>query len=330
MTQQTLTNININVLNRLLAMEKKDRLAHAYLFLGPTGSGKKETAVALAQALMCETRSKSEGDSIVQTACEKCPSCRQIAAANHPDVRVIESSLAEPIKIDLIRELIDHSHLRSFFGNKKIFILLNIENFVDAAANAFLKTLEEPSPDTILILTSSVPENVIETIKSRCQVIYFAVDPPEKLAQWLVAEQGVAADEAHFLAYYAEGSRGRARRLAEDQFFKRKNQIINSFILIESNDYFVKNILADKAKIRELLDVLLSWVRDAMLIKSGVSVDSLIHLDRLEDLRRFARQFPFGELTELKKEIVNMYFMLSENLNIKIPLFIIKERLWAK
>jgi DNA polymerase-3 subunit delta' len=321
---QTL-NINEGVLRRLMTLQVKGKLAHAYLFFGPAGVGKKETAVAIAKAMNC-----SKKDSVKIPFCDQCPSCNQISTGNHPDIRVIESSLAEPIKIDQMRALIDQSHLRSFFGGSKIFILESVENFTDEAANSFLKTLEEPSSDTLLILTSSVPENVLETIKSRCHIIYFPVFPAAVLTQKLGSENSFQSEEAHFLAHYTEGCRGRARRLGEEKFFERKNQIINSFILIESNEYFVKTVLADKGKTRELLDVLMTWVRDAMLVKSGVSDERLIHRDRINDLKRFSRQFPFGELVELKKEIVNMYYMLSENLNIKIPLFIIKERLWAK
>jgi hypothetical protein len=120
---------------------------------------------------------------------------------------------------------------------------------------------------------------------------------------------------------------GKAKKLKENGLFDRKNEIINQFILSEPDEKYTKKILQDKVTTKEFLDVLLSWMRDSLLLKVGVEEQSLIHFDRIDDLRRFQLKYTFEELSDLNKEIVYMSKMFSENLNIKIPLMIIKEKL---
>ena len=218
--------VNENVLKHFAALEKKGLLAHAYLFVGPAYIGKVTTAVAVAKFLNCEDKKNREGTYF----CGRCPACLKINSGNHPDVHILQVAPGESIKIDAVRELLAQIRLRPFMAAKKIFIVHNIEDLTTEGANALLKTLEEPSANSLLILTTAVPERVLETVKSRCHVIPFAPASQRALAARLVQYYDEDKDQAHFLAYFAEGCLGKARRLKEDGLCATKDEIIDRYI----------------------------------------------------------------------------------------------------
>ncbi len=318
--------INANVLKRFAALEKKGLLAHAYLFVGPAHIGKAATAVAVAKFLNCEDK-KSRDQTYF---CDRCPACLKINSGNHPDIHILQAAPGESIKIDAVRELLAQVRLRPFMAEKKIFIIHNIENFTIEAANALLKTLEEPSVKSLLILTTAVPERVLETVKSRCHVMPFVPASQRALAARLVQYYDEDKDQAHFLAFFAEGCLGKARRLKEDGLCAAKDEIIDRYILGREREALIKTIGADKVKTREFLDVLLSWVRDCLLIQTGIKDARLIHAGRIKELQNFQRRFSFEELTGIHRETVSACRLLVENLNVKISLSIIGEMLWAR
>lgn len=315
-------NIQINntILERFLTLEQKGRLAHAYLFVGSIDSGKGETALGVAKLLNCEQLQEN-------MFCDQCSVCRKINTANHPDVHMIDNGFGESIKIEQIRELLSQIKLRPFSARKKIFILRNIENMTLEGANALLKTLEEPSANSLLILTTSVIEKNLDTVRSRCHVMYFLPSSNTGLERHLTKDYDEESSQAHFLAYFAEGCLGRARKLKDQGFFDRKNEIIDRFIVRGADEAYVKKILGEKEKTKEFLDVFLSWIRDAMLVKAKVEDGRLAHIDRLNELKSFQEEYSFPELSQLYMEVVQMCKLLEENLNIKIPLAVIRERL---
>ncbi|MBT8489611.1 MAG: DNA polymerase III subunit delta', partial [Deltaproteobacteria bacterium] len=156
----------IELLKRSIETE---RIAHAYLFYGMQGIGKKTSAIAFAKALNCK---KEQSDS-----CNSCSACIKITRGVHPDVITIEPE-GLVIKIKNIREVQNQIKFRPFEGKKRVFIIVDAEKMNSPSANALLKTLEEPNPSNILILLTSRPYQLPETIISRCQKIRF--DPIRK------------------------------------------------------------------------------------------------------------------------------------------------------
>jgi DNA polymerase-3 subunit delta' len=150
----------VQVLKRALA---GGTVAHAYLFSGDEGIGKRMTARALAAAVNCLERGPEGG-------CGTCPSCRKVAAGSHPDVHLLAPDGAE-IKIDQIREVQSDLSLCPFEGAKKVLIVDGAETMNDASSNALLKTLEEPPGETVIILVTSRPQGLLPTIRSRCQEV---------------------------------------------------------------------------------------------------------------------------------------------------------------
>ncbi|MFT5169488.1 MAG: DNA polymerase-3 subunit delta' [Candidatus Omnitrophota bacterium] len=322
---KTATAINMNIVERFSAMNRRNSLAHAYLFVGPAYVGKSESAVGIAKVLNCEHPDALDSGRY----CDNCSHCIKINAGSYPDLHVIESEEGSAIKIEQIRGLIDRIKLCPFMAQKKVFIIKDVDLLTIESSNALLKTLEEPTNHSVLLLTTSVPENILDTVKSRCHLVRFLPFRNEELLQKLTNEHAMDKSEAHFLAYYAQGCLGKALHLKDGGVLKMKNEVIDQFILNSNSDNYVKKVLADKEKVRDFLEVLLSWTRDAIVLKAGVSNTKIIHFDRSDEVDRFQQIFELDDLYQLEEEIVEMFKMLVENFNIKIPLMIIKERLWA-
>jgi DNA polymerase III subunit delta' len=200
-------------------MLQRGRLGHAYLFVGPSGVGKKLFATEFAKALVCE-RAGGKFD-----ACDQCPACSQVAAGTHPDV--IFAARPEDkndFPIDDIREVTKKLYLKAARGGYKVAIIDDADDFNDASANCFLKTLEEPPPKSVLILLATDPERQLSTIVSRCQIVRFAPLPPNLVTDLLV-EQGIDGEKAARLAGMSTGSLGLARDLAEDDLWKFRAEL---------------------------------------------------------------------------------------------------------
>ena len=199
---------------------QRDRLGHAYLFVGPAGIGKKLFAMELAKSLLCERA----GDKF--EACDQCPSCVQVDAGSHPDV--IFAARPEDkndFPIELMREeFIPKLYFKSARGGYKIAILDDADDLNDASANCFLKTLEEPPPRSVLILLATDPERQLATIVSRCQVIRFAPLHPDLIAG-ILGEQGMEPAKADRLARLSGGSLGQASELADDALWDFRREL---------------------------------------------------------------------------------------------------------
>jgi len=317
------TVVNLTILERFGRIGAQGRLAHAYLFVGPEDSGKTATALALAKLLNCEARNGA-------SACEACSACLKINAGNHPDLVTLSVEVGETIKIDNIRAFIQRLQLRAFEAKYKIAIIKNAERLTQEAANALLKTLEEPSRDTLMILTTIVPELCLDTIKSRCHVVHFFPKSYAELALELAKELQITFDDAHGLAFFAQGSYARAKNLYEEDFIVKKNKIINEMVMKRDSEEFLRKTLSDKEETQTALKVLLTFFRDLVLLKSGLSETNVVNRDRLRDLRSLAQQFSFDDLNRIVSQIVKTVQLFKDNLNVKMSLSVIKELVWVK
>jgi DNA polymerase-3 subunit delta' len=158
---------------------------HAYLFVGPPGSGKKRAARALACALLCD-----------DGGCGACPACIRVGRGSHPDVSIVEPEGAATYMVEQVRDLIHDVSLRPVEGRVKVYILDRAEAFNPQAANALLKTLEEPPDHAVLVLLSTSYEALIPTVSSRCQVVRFSALPTSAAMAVLAERTGAGSDDA--------------------------------------------------------------------------------------------------------------------------------------
>ena len=183
-------------------------IAHAWLLLGPAGSGKRTTAVAIAASLNCSVEPG--------VGCGECSSCARIQRGRHPDVHHVIPE-GPIIPVDIIREIIIPEASRSpFEGRFKVFIIEEADRMNESAQNALLKTLEEPQPDTVFVLVSDNEEEVLDTIRSRCRIVRLEPVSEGRILQLLV-EAGVSDDRALLAARLSEGDFERAHALGTDQ-----------------------------------------------------------------------------------------------------------------
>lgn len=191
-------------------------VAHAWLFLGPSGSGKRQTAVALAAALNCPVE---EG-----RGCGKCSACLRILRGRYPDVHHIvpEGPL---IPVGVVREQILPEAARSpFEGKWKVFVLEEAHRMNDEAQNSLLKTLEEPQPDTVFVLLSDHEEELLETVHSRCRIVRLEPVPEERIVELLVRE-GATETEALLAARVSDGDFVRARAVALEDAVRERRRL---------------------------------------------------------------------------------------------------------
>ena len=210
----------IGLLRRAIAA---DRLAHAFVFAGPAGVGKRATAMALARAVLCP---EAPG-----AGCDTCIDCRLIGSRSHPDVFIedlataqAERATATVVSIDQIRRVGSALAMRPIRGQRKVGILDQAERMTAEAQNALLKTLEEPRGAATLILVSSNLDALLPTIRSRCQRLLFA-PLSDALVAALLEQEGIAPDVARRAAAFAAGSLDRARELASGEGFDRCEEL---------------------------------------------------------------------------------------------------------
>jgi DNA polymerase-3 subunit delta' len=206
---------------RLQARRQRDALAHALLLCGPAGLGKRAFAQRFVQGLLCTE--PAQGD-----PCGHCRSCRLIAAGTHPDVLSLSFGLRKDgvqrseIVVDQIRELSARLAMSSQFSGWQVVTIDPADAMNPAAANALLKTLEEPAAQTMLILLADAPWRLPPTIRSRCQRIEFHLPDPAVALTWLRAE-GVREAEAALVA--AGGNPGLARSWAQQGALDRRQEV---------------------------------------------------------------------------------------------------------
>ncbi|NTV12377.1 MAG: DNA polymerase III subunit delta' [Desulfobulbaceae bacterium] len=297
------------------------RLAHAYLFRGPAGVGKKTLARAFGNYLNCLAPTPTAD------ACGHCPSCRKLQGDNHPD-RLVIAPEGAAIKIDQIRELKRALTFPPFEASLRTVLLCDVHTMRrSAAANSLLKLLEEPPPGNLLILTGDAASEILPTITSRCQQIPFTTLPLAQVAAALTAESRaretaafakstskgleparqeiITPTTAATLAALADGSLGQARRLAASPLLELRRQIITSLLQLhpgrpETAEAILA--LADSSSessehLSELLGLLQLWFRDIFLLHQG-QPQRVVNLDLREALEQALRRWPLAELPQ--------------------------------
>jgi len=277
-------------------------MPHALLLSGQHGLGKRDFALDLAKAMLC-AQPKDTG-----AGCGECRACRQFDAGSHPDFSLIEpEAVGKQIKIDQLRELIQILTLASHQGGFRVAIINPAENMNSSAANALLKTLEEPPSDTLLLLVCERPSVLPVTILSRCQQLKFS--PPREVValDWLISTQSVTEDAARTLLAISQYAPLEALSCAQAGQIELRNTLFASFQAVaddgESALQAVKPWL--KLDLPGPINWLYSWVADLIRIKVLPETE-LINRDLSTDLHNLAQRVDLNGLFRLQDELLSV------------------------
>lgn len=265
------------------AMER-DRIAHAYLFYGMEGIGKRTAAGLFARALNCTGQ---------EPPCGGCASCRKADHQNHPNIITIKAD-GQFIKIAAIRELQARMAFRPAEG-KRVFILQEADRMNAPAANAFLKSLEEPSAGNVLLLTTARAHALPMTILSRCQQLRFTPLARDEVARYLQEKEGLDAAAAEVLAASSGGSIGRAIEMNQEDFITLRNVILEHLAQDNPADLLKRLAFAgrfgtEREEILESLRILRSGYRDGLVLRETGQRERLMFPDRAEVIGTIARR----------------------------------------
>ena len=266
------------------------QVRHAYLFTGPQGVGRRTLALRLAQALNCPQPAASG------QPCLKCSTCQRIWRMAYPDLSLVQAEQAGgTLKVEQVRELQHSLSLAPYEGRYRVALILRFEEAHPSAANALLKTLEEPSPQVVLVLTAESAESLLPTIVSRCEVLRLRPLGLESLQNGLQTAAGLESERARLLAHLAGGRPGYALHLHENPEIMelRQRRLEDLYGLLSANR--VKRFAymepfrkpEEKENLRGVLQTWLSFWRDVMLKASGSELP-VVNLDWEPEIGRTA------------------------------------------
>ncbi len=301
---------------RLTKAAQDDRLTHAYLFEGPQGIGKATVAIELAKFANCAQPAQGR-------CCGRCNACQLITSGTHPDVLVVEPSqeTATPtITVAQVRELVRQSTYHRYSGAHRFCIVDPAEAMAAPAANALLKTLEEPGPSTTFILITANAGALLPTIVSRCQRVRFGPVPQAELTAWLATRTDPQrADRAARLSL---GCPGRALTLAQEELDTR-TQTRDELIATLRSDLDALYAWSTRlcrgqrrswhANVEQVFEILEEMLRDVTLLSSNSKL-SLLHPDLQPMLLDWAGRLGHKGVTRCSRAIVEGREQLQANI----------------
>lgn len=284
------------------------RVSHAYMFVGPPGVGRLDTAVALAQLLNCERPSDDD-------ACGQCRPCTLIAKGQYADVRIVDIKRGlllhddpderkkKVISIEQIRALRREVVYPPLEGRWKVYVFVDADQMQIEAGNSLLKVLEEPPARVVIILIAESTVPMLPTVVSRCQLVRFALVPAPAIEEALTARHGVPKGKARFIAALSGGQLGKAITWAtSDDALQMRERMLDLLQRLEHADSLdrldaAEALAKEKDGLADLLDIALFWYRDVLVWQESQDESLLINLDRRDAIAKLAAQIPAQVLT---------------------------------
>lgn len=334
-----------------------DRVSHAYLFHGPDGSGKRAMALAFSKALLCLER--AEGQSVACGQCGSCRKVDRMTHPDvhflmpfpgedvPGDFRTRQELVAaEPYAIaDYSRrpslsdtsqtsnkqtiynvkwvheELIRSMSFTPVEGAYKIAIVTDADRFNKPAANAFLKSLEEPFPDTIFILLTIRPDHLPSTIVSRTQKVFFSRLSSSAIRGYL-AGKGIDDEDALLISRMSDGSLSRALDLAEHTELRSGREVVVDYmrVAIVDDAISVEEAIrlmsaSGREQVKTYLDLLLGWIRDLVVLRSTGDSTLLVNLDQVEAIQKFVTKLPDADLERMVGLVEESIHLVERNVS---------------
>ena len=338
---------------------QSDQIAHAYLFYGPDGIGKDALAIEFAKALICSVggieacgtcsncqrtnsfkhpniklvfalpvgKNEKNGDDPINvlTEAQVAEVREQIQSKAKDPYQRIEITKANFIKINSVRDIKREAAMSRIEDRQKIFIIFNVDMMNAEASNSLLKTLEEPLPGTILLLTTSTKDQLLPTIVSRCQLIKCDLLSNAEIENALITNDKVDDSIARIAAQLANGSYSNARRLSSQSMVEERKDVVEFMRLVLSKR---KTMLIDaidelasstgRPDIEQWLKLLQSWLRDALLIQQKAHVPILE--DERQSMENFVKNFQQANLVAAIQSVEKAIAHLDKNVYLHLIL----------
>jgi DNA polymerase-3 subunit delta' len=309
------------VVNILLRTIRRGRLPSSYLFAGESGIGKKFTAINLIKAVNCLTPRSTldNGGYEGMDACDKCSSCKKIDTGVHPDFLLISPEGGQ-IRIEEIRAIDNILSFKPFEGRRKAVIVDEADNMNPYAANAFLKTLEEPSKDSLIILVSSNPDRLPDTIRSRCSRVNFtplSYETCREVIEKVISQQSATPpipppQTISLLVRLTMGRPGIAitEDLMEDRSWFMK--LLKGMLNAEKDGW------RSKEEMGRWFDFILILLRDMAILKITQDEKNLINIDIKDYLNKLSRSMDLKVIIENYQRLNTLRGYFNFNLNISL------------
>ncbi|TCO78625.1 DNA polymerase III subunit delta' [Marinisporobacter balticus] len=304
----------VNYFKRAISNEK---IAHAYIFEGPSGIGKVAIATAFAKGIQCKNYHED--------ACNICISCLKVNGNNHPDIKMIEPE-GKSIKNKQIEEMQQDLLRKPYEGNKKIYIIKHANQMTVSAQNRLLKTLEEPPQYAVILLMSANSNSFLPTIKSRCQILKFNRMGQNDIEQILTSKYGMNQEEGRVLAAFSDGILGKAIQLKESDVFRIKREetieVIENvlkkdpLVAFDAVEFFQKY----KDDINEILDYILFWFRDLLMLIQTGSDKFLINMDKKNTLQKHRGHIAYERIGNIINIIEKTKNDIKANVNFQLAI----------
>lgn len=294
-----------------------NRIAHAYLFSGPEGVGKKLAALNFAKALNCIEKPGAR-------PCDLCRSCKKIDAFNHPDVSLLKPEKeGSVIKIDDIRAMIMSIGRKPYEGRYKVVMIEEADAMRYDAQNALLKTLEEPPPESVLVLVTGNIKALFPTIVSRAQVIGFFPLNIGDVKSILTDVHKIDDVTAQILSRLSAGKPGEALRYMDAEFSRKRSRIING--LIDGTIFDADFGDAPKTDLKLYLDIMLAWYRDLAVAGAcpDASASDFFNFDKADQIRAEAKNNDSARIHNAIKQITLTGLFLEQNANPKLAMSVL-------
>ena len=308
----------------------RQSLPPSLIFAGPDGVGKRTAALALAQVLNCLAPVRADGqggevdsaslfgleaqaaptasateidaDAFAIDACGTCASCARIARQVHADVLLVEPGDTGVIKVDQVRDIVERTGYRPFEGRRRVIIVDEADAMLSEAQNALLKTLEEPPSASMFVLVTSRPDELLPTVRSRCQRLRFGRLAPGEIASVLMRVHEYSETDAHAAASAADGSIGAALESGSDELAEARDAAKDVLQHVASSTDPRRRLDGakmiagggDRDELRRRLRAMASILRDLGVIRAmpaGAEHEYLANADLGEPLRRLAAAF---------------------------------------
>ena len=308
---------NASMVEQLKQAASRDRVSHAYLFVGGAGAGKRLIANTFAKALQCTA---IHGEK----PCGVCKSCQAFDGGNHPDIIYVRGEKKNLLVDDIREQILETVDLKPYHYDKKIYIIEKADTMNVQAQNALLKTLEEPPAHVRFLLLAERTEAFLQTILSRVVTMKLRPLSEREIAEYLMKKAFLSEEESFVYAAYAQGRIGQALELIEDESFRQMRQdILEKLEALPSMPEGEAYLLAKELEVYKndlrFLDIMELWYRDLLAAKSLREERYLIQKDKKDAIFRLAKE-PAEALAKKAHAVREARKRLAQNANFRLTM----------